>query len=116
MPLPGNSQCLNTGTQQKTHPFMSLLKSDLQRLGFGVERAIATQEWKKTEKKIMGSTTLTLHPATVLPKTLVPIACSDRSVPATEQVEAELHPVRMEWIVINDANGNRRLQMHWWAK
>jgi len=42
MPVPGNSQCLNMGSQPKTHPFMSLLKSDLPRLGFGVERAIAT--------------------------------------------------------------------------
>jgi len=63
----------------------------------------------------MSSTTLSLHPATMATKPLTSAACYEFHRPAHEKSEAELHPLRMDWHVINDANGNRRLQMRWRA-
>jgi len=64
----------------------------------------------------MGSTTLTLPPATVLITPLVAAACSGICTPVNQHVEAHVPPVHVEWVVITDKNGNRRLQMHWLAK
>jgi hypothetical protein len=64
----------------------------------------------------MYSTTMTLQPATMATKLLTQAACYDVRSPIHEKSEAEVRPVRIDWVVVTDANGNRRLQMHWRAQ
>jgi len=61
----------------------------------------------------MLSTTLLLQPATMASKSLTPSAYDIRR---PVQEKTEVRSVRMSWVVVTDATGNRRLQMHWWAK
>jgi len=61
----------------------------------------------------MWSTTLTLQPTMVAAKQLIRAACCDICRPAHEKGEAEFRPLRMNWAVVTDTNGNRRLQMRW---
>jgi len=61
----------------------------------------------------MCSTTLTLQPTMVAAKQLTRAACCDNCRPVREKVEARFRPLRMNWVVVTDTNGNRRLQMSW---
>jgi len=57
----------------------------------------------------MCSTAPILHPPTMTTQA----ACHNISRPVEQKPEAEFHPVHMNWVVVSDTNGNRRLQMHW---
>lgn len=64
----------------------------------------------------MCSATVVLPPPGLVRPPLAPAACHDLCSQVHERVETEFHPVRMNWVVFTDANGNSRLQMHWDAK
>jgi hypothetical protein len=61
----------------------------------------------------MNSTTLSLQPATMATKPLTQSACYDIRPPVHEKSEAGGRPKHMNWVVVTDTNGSRRLQMHW---
>lgn len=63
----------------------------------------------------MCSTTLSRQPATMGTKPLTQAACYEIRCAIDEKSEAEVHLVRMDWVVVADTNGNRRLQMRWRA-
>jgi hypothetical protein len=44
--------------------------------------------------------------------TLVAAACGDTSA-VHEKREAEFRPLRMDWVVVTDTNGNRRPEIGW---
>jgi hypothetical protein len=61
----------------------------------------------------MCSTALILQPATIAATSLSRAACYDKSLPVDEKHQTEFRPVHINWVVATDANGKRRLQMHW---
>jgi len=63
----------------------------------------------------MWSTTLTLQPTMVAAKQLIRAACCDNCRPVHEEGEVKFRPLRMNWDVVTDTKGNRRLQMSWWV-
>jgi hypothetical protein len=46
---------------------------------------------------------------------LVQGACCDICPPVYESCKARFRSLRMNWVVVTDTNGNRRLKMHWRA-
>ena len=44
---------------------------------------------------------------------LVQIACCDICFPVHKKYEAELNPLHMNWVLVNDTKGNPRAQMRW---
>ena len=44
---------------------------------------------------------------------LVQNACCDICPPAHEKYEAELNPLHMRWVLVNDTKNNPRTQMQW---
>jgi hypothetical protein len=63
----------------------------------------------------MCTTTLTLPAATRSTSALMLAACCEICPAIQEKHEAESRPVRINWIVFTDENGNRRPQMRWRA-
>ena len=63
----------------------------------------------------MCSTTLTLQSATITTGSLIRAAFDGICPPACESGKAKVRFLRMNWVVVTDTNGNRRLQMHWRA-
>lgn len=63
----------------------------------------------------MCSTALILQPATIPTTSLSRAARYSNCRPVDEKSETEFRPVHIEWLVASDANGKRRLQMHWRA-
>jgi hypothetical protein len=61
----------------------------------------------------MCSTALILQSATIPTNSLTRAACYGSCLPVDEKSEIEFRPVHMNWVVVTDANGKRRLQMHW---
>ena len=61
----------------------------------------------------MSSTTPSLHPATMATKPLTQFACYEIHGPVHKKSETEAHHLHMNWVVVTDTNGNRRLQMRW---
>jgi len=61
----------------------------------------------------MCTTTLTLPAATRSTRSLRLAACGDICPAIQEKREAESRPIRMDWVVLSDENGNRRPQMRW---
>lgn len=60
----------------------------------------------------MCSTPMGLQPVTMTAKPLTHAASDDRCRPVHGKPEAD-HHVYMNWVVVNDTNGKRLLQMHW---
>lgn len=42
-------------------------------------------------------------------------ACYENCSPLVEQFPVQHQPLRMNWVVVTDENGNRRLQVDWHA-
>lgn len=63
----------------------------------------------------MCCTTLTLEATTMATKQLMRAACCDIGWPGHDEQKAEFRTLRMNWVVVTDANGNRRLEMRWQA-
>ena len=63
----------------------------------------------------MCSTTVTLQPVTMAVKPLTQAASFESWRPVHETGAAKFHPVHMNWMVVTDTKGNRRLQMRWQA-
>ena len=63
----------------------------------------------------MRSTALILHAATAPTDSLTRTACYGSCPPVDQKGGTEFRPVHGKWTVATDANGKRRLQMHWQA-
>ena len=59
--------------------------------------------------------TLIAQDTTMATTQLMRVACCDVCWPVQEEQHTEYRPLRMNWVVVTDANGNRRLQMGWRA-
>jgi len=60
----------------------------------------------------MCCTTLTAMQATMATTQLMPALCCQVCWPREEQ-KAEQKPLRMNWVVVTDGDGRRRLRMCW---
>ena len=56
---------------------------------------------------------LSLQPVAVRAKPLTQVASYEVCRPVHDTVEREFHPVHMNWVVVTDMKGNRRLQISW---
>ena len=63
----------------------------------------------------MCCTTLTVQGITMATTQLMRTACCDICWPVHDEQRTEFRPVRMNWVVVTDAHGNRRLKMSWHA-
>jgi len=63
----------------------------------------------------MCPTTLSLQPATMGTKPLTQAAYYEIRRSVHEKNETEVCPLHMDWVVVTETNGNRRLQMRWRA-
>ena len=64
----------------------------------------------------MFPTSLTLQPPTEVSKSLIRAVSCDIYAPIYESGRTKYASLGMKWIVVNDRDGNRRLQMHWQSK
>jgi hypothetical protein len=60
----------------------------------------------------MCSATLTVQAAPT-GVSLIQGGCSEICSPVHEENEAEFNPLHMNWVLVDDANGNYRAQMQW---
>ncbi len=59
--------------------------------------------------------TLMAHEATMSTTQLTRAACYDVYLPVRQETGTRNQPLRMNWVVVTDENGNRRLHMGWHA-
>lgn len=59
--------------------------------------------------------TLIAQETTMAMTQLMRAACCNVCWPLKDDQKTQYQPVRMNWVVVTDANGNRRLQMGWRA-
>jgi hypothetical protein len=63
----------------------------------------------------MCCTTLIAQETTMSTTQLMRVAHYEVCWPTREEQGRQYQPLRMNWVVVTDANGNRRLQMGWRA-
>jgi len=63
----------------------------------------------------MSCMTLTAQDFTMMTTQFTRAVCYERCVPAGKPFVSQHQPLRMNWVVVTDENGNRRLQMGWHA-
>jgi hypothetical protein len=61
----------------------------------------------------MFATLLTLRSTMEVSKSLIRAVPCDIYAPIYESGKTKCASLRMKWIVVNDRDGTRRLQMHW---
>jgi len=64
----------------------------------------------------MFATSLPLQSPTEVSKSLIRAVPCDIYAPIYESGKTKCASLRMKWIVVNDRDGNRRLQMHWQSR
>ncbi len=63
----------------------------------------------------MCGTTLIAQEATMATTQLLRTAVSEFRWPTPAEQKADFKPLSMNWVVVTDENGNRRLKMQWRA-
>jgi len=63
----------------------------------------------------MSCMTLTAQDVTMTTTQFTRAVCYASSMPVEELFVPPYQPLRMNWVVVTDENGNRRLQMGWQA-
>lgn len=63
----------------------------------------------------MSCMTLTAPDITMTTTQFTRAICTERCLPVEELFIPQHQSVRMNWVVVTDENGNRRLQMGWQA-
>lgn len=61
----------------------------------------------------MSRKTLNALEITMATTQFMPTVSQESSLPAEEYFITEHQPLRMNWVVVTDDNGNRRLEMAW---
>lgn len=63
----------------------------------------------------MSCMTLTAQDVTMTTRQFTRALCFESCLPMEELFVPRHQPLRMNWVVVTDENGNRRLQMGWQA-